>query len=115
MEFDATCAKENILFCKFLFVADRDSIAKSLGKRLAHKKICKDLHIWLDASSGKGGQISRTGLAEIDDHIDPTDFIAFNKFQTNLDKFLTFAKNTDSKEHSSYFNPWLVCTVVALQ
>lgn len=108
LDFDATCEKENILFCKFLFVADRDSIAKSLGKRLAHKKIAKDLHLWLDSSSGQGGQIDRAGLAEIDEHIDPTDFIAFNKFQKNLNKFLTFAKNTDFREHSSVFNPWLV-------
>ena len=36
-------------------------------------------------------------------HIDPTDFVAFNRYQKNLRVFANFALNTDSDE-----NPWLV-------
>jgi hypothetical protein len=43
------------------------------------------------------------GLQEIELHIDPTDFIAFNSYQTNLRIFTNFALNTDMKE-----NPWIV-------
>jgi hypothetical protein len=116
MEFDAKCHDDNILFCKLLFIVDRDSVARTLGKRLAHKLICKDLHTWLDASSGHGGvSISREGLAEIDDHIDKTDFIAFNSYHDNLHKFVTFAKNTDARNSTTWFNPWLVSLLFLLQ
>lgn len=109
MQFDEQCFLEDILFCKLLFVTDRDSIARSLGKRLAQKKICLDLHKWLDASSEhEGGNIERSGLAEIDDHIDPTDFVAFNAYHANLHKFVTFAKNTDTIKSGEWSNPWLV-------
>lgn len=113
MEFDARCRRDNILFCKLMFIADRDSIAQTLGKRLAHKKICQDLRKWLDASAGDHeGQINREGLDEIEQHIDPTDFVAFNSYHTNLHKFLSFAHNTDLTHHeSAWLNPWLVvCT-----
>jgi hypothetical protein len=50
-EFDAGCRRDDVLFLKLLFVADKDSIASTLGKRLAHKKIAQDLRIWLDANS----------------------------------------------------------------
>jgi hypothetical protein len=50
-EFDAQCRRDDVLLLKLLFVADKDSIASTLGKRLAHKKIAQDLRIWLDANS----------------------------------------------------------------
>lgn len=50
-EYDAQCRKDDVLFLKLLFVADKDSIASTLGKRLAHKQIAQDLRIWLDANS----------------------------------------------------------------
>ena len=106
LEFDEMCMDQNILFCKLLFIADRDSIAKTLGKRLAHKQICKDLHYWLDASVGR--HIDREGLNEIDNHIDPTDFVAFNSYHKNLHAFTNFAKNTDVSPHAKLTNPWLV-------
>lgn len=109
MDFDAKCHEDNILLCKLMFIVDRDSVARTLGKRLAHKVICKDLHTWLDASSGsEGGELCREGLAEIDDHIDKSDFIAFNSYHDNLDKFVNFAKKTDARDRSTWFNPWLV-------
>lgn len=43
------------------------------------------------------------GLDEIELHIDPTDFIAFNSYQKNLHIFTNFALNTESPE-----NPWVV-------
>lgn len=106
LEFDERCMDQNILFCKLLFIADRDSIAKTLGKRLAHSQICKDLHNWLDSSVGR--QIDREGLSEIDSHIDPSDFVAFNSYHKNLEAFTTFAKNTDTRPHAALTNPWLV-------
>ena len=60
-----------MLFLKLLFVADKDSIALTLGKRLAHKSIAKDLQTWLDANSTRH---EREGLAEIENHIDPVSF-----------------------------------------
>jgi polyphosphate kinase 2 (PPK2 family) len=94
--YDYNCRNEGVLFCKVFFVSDRDSIASTLGKRLAHKKIARDLHTWLDANSS--GQI-REGLAEIELHIDPTDFIAFNKYEDNLKRFAEFSRNTDYVGH----------------
>ena len=67
--YDAQCKEEGVLFFKLLFVADKDSIAATLGKRLAHKKIAQDLHTWLDANSFEH---AREGLDEIELHIDPT-------------------------------------------
>lgn len=93
-EYDANCRKEHVLFCKILFVSDKDSIASTLGKRLAHKKIAQDLRVWLDANSV---QRIHEGLEQIETHIDPTDFIAFNKYEDNLAKFAEFARNTDCK------------------
>lgn len=43
MAFDRECFDNNILFLKLLFVTNRDSIAATLGKRLAQKKMAKDL------------------------------------------------------------------------
>ena len=73
------CRDNDILFLKLLFVTNRDSIAKTLGKRLAQKKMAKDLTTWLKACSSRGGEedINFEGLEEIAAHIDPTDFIAF--------------------------------------
>lgn len=36
-------------------------------------------------------------------HIDPTDFVAFNMYQHNLRVFMNFALNTDTDQ-----NPWIV-------
>jgi len=106
MEFDRWCFENRILFLKLLFVTNRDSIASTLGKRLAQKKMARDLHTWLNASRGGEsdyGAIGFEGLSEIELHIDPTDFIAFNNYQTNLRIFTNFALNTDLQE-----NPWVV-------
>lgn len=100
--YDAKCKEEGVLFAKLLFVADKDSIASTLGKRLAHKNIARDLRVWLDANSV---QHSRDGLEEIDLHIDPTDFIAFNKYERNLHVFTEFARNTD---RTGATGPWTV-------
>jgi hypothetical protein len=117
--FDLECAQRGILFCKLLFVTDKDSIAETLGKRLAHKKIAQDLVTWLDANSFSGNALARGGLEEITLHIDPTDFIAFNKYQENLSHFCEFARNTDNVGHVGmqkatslgYSNPWhVICT-----
>ena len=106
MDFDREMYKKKILFCKLLFVTNRDSIASTLGKRLAQRHMAKDLHTWLQASRGGEsafGDIGFEGLNEISLHIDPTDFVAFNRYQKNLRVFTNFALNTDSDE-----NPWLV-------
>ena len=106
MAFDKECFENNILFCKLLFVTNRDSIASTLGKRLAQKKMARDLRTWLKASRGGEsdyGEVGFEGLDEIDLHIDPTDFVAFNSYQRNLRIFTNFARNTDSDD-----NPWLV-------
>jgi polyphosphate kinase 2 (PPK2 family) len=106
MAFDKEMFEKNTLFCKLLFVTNRDSIASTLGKRLAQKKMAKDLRTWLQASRGGEsgfGDIGFEGLDEISLHIDPTDFIAFNSYQRNLRIFTNFALNTDSEA-----NPWLV-------
>lgn len=109
MEYSAMLRRKNILFCKLLFVTDRDSVAKTLGKRLAQKKICRDVRNWLDSSNRThGGSITREGLEEIEAHIDPTDFIAFNSYHDNLKKFMTFALNTDISDSCTYYNPWIV-------
>lgn len=100
--FEKECISENILFLKILFIASRDSISKTLGKRLAHKKIVRDLHTWLDANSINH---DRDGLNEIETHIDPTDFAALNKYNSNLRKFCDFALQTDTKSHD---NHWMV-------
>mmetsp|Transcript_18891 Transcript_18891/g.27399 ORF Transcript_18891/g.27399 Transcript_18891/m.27399 type:complete len:903 (+) Transcript_18891:110-2818(+) len=113
LEFDRSCQKNNIFFCKLLFLTDRDAISRTLGKRLAHRKICQDLHIWLDSSCG-GTPHRREGLDEIDYHIDPTDFAAFNSYNRNLSKFVKFAKNTDILPPSDddgggvFQNPWVM-------
>jgi polyphosphate kinase 2 (PPK2 family) len=104
MAFDADCKKNNILFCKLMFVTNRDSIAATLGKRLAQRKMARDLRTWLKASRGdEFDELVMEGLDAIDLHIDPTDFIAFNSYQDNLHKFMNFALNTDTEE-----NPWVV-------
>lgn len=106
MEFDRWCFENRILFLKLLFVTNRDSIAATLGKRLAQKHMAQDLDTWLKSSRGGEsdyGSIGFEGLDEIKLHIDPTDFIAFNNYQTNLRIFTNFALNTDLQE-----NPWVV-------
>lgn len=106
LEFDREMYQKNILFCKLLFVTNRDSIAATLGKRLAQRQMAKDLHTWLQASRGDVsafGDVGFEGLDEISLHVDPTDFIAFNRYIKNLRIFANFALNTDSDE-----NPWLV-------
>jgi hypothetical protein len=114
MEFDAKCREDGVLFIKLLFVTDRDSIARTLGKRLGSQRIGQDLKKWLDASCGHAdGTIERAGLAEIEDHLDSTDFVAFNKYNNNLEKFVEFARNTDTSESSSWFNPWLVSVTLS--
>ena len=105
--FDNLMFEKNILFCKLLFVTNRDSIASTLGKRLAQKKMARDLKTWLKASRGEDsdayGDVGFEGLDEISLHIDPTDFLAFNSYQRNLRIFTNIALNTDSEA-----NPWLV-------
>ena len=106
MEFDHWCFENRILFLKLLFVTDRDSIAATLGKRLAQKHMAQDLEIWLKSSRGgesEYGSIGFEGLDAIKLHIDPTDFVAFNNYQTNLRIFTNFAMNTELQE-----NPWVV-------
>jgi len=108
-EYDYRCRQEGVLFFKCFFVAGRDSIAATLGKRLAHKKIARDLRAWLDANSIPH---ERQGLEEIELHIDPTDFIAFNAYEQNLHKFAEVVRNTDELgtvgDSPPYENPWLV-------
>jgi hypothetical protein len=114
-QFDSICRIEDVLFIKLLFVADRDSIAATLGKRLAHKKIAQDLRTWLDANSIPH---SREGLEAIEAHIDPTDFVAFNKYQINLSIFTEFARNTNTLRNAfnedtpdKYDDHWnVICT-----
>jgi polyphosphate kinase 2 (PPK2 family) len=115
-KFDLECDLRGILFCKLLFVTDKDSIAETLGKRLAHKQIAEDLQTWLDANSFPH---FREGLEELRTHIDPTDFSAFNRYKENLETFCEFARNTDNVGHVGiqkatsigYSNPWhVVCT-----
>ncbi|KAL7543313.1 hypothetical protein ACHAXR_012622 [Thalassiosira sp. AJA248-18] len=105
--FDQQCREQDILFLKLLFVTNRDSIAKTLGKRLAQKKMAKDLTTWLQACRDRSGDdnISFEGLEEITAHIDPTDFIAFNNYERNLRIFSNFCHNTDSQQNA---NPWVV-------
>ena len=111
--YDASCRENGVMFCKLLFVTDRDSIASTLGKRLAHKKIAQDLRTWLDANSVEH---FREGLQQIELHIDPTDFVAFNRYKENLARFTEFARNTDNVGHVGlqqnstigYSNPWNV-------
>jgi hypothetical protein len=105
MAFDRECRANDILFLKLFFVTNRDSIAKTLGKRLAQKKMAKDLTTWLQAcrSRGEVDDVSFEGLEAISAHIDPTDFIAFNQYERNLRIFSNFVLNTDSVA-----NPWVV-------
>eukprot|EP00978_Attheya_sp_CCMP212_P024860 scaffold78855_cov50-Attheya_sp.AAC.1 len=106
IKFDADCQKNNILFIKLMFVTNRDSIASTLGKRLAQRKMTQDLRTWLRASHGgefANENVPMEGLDFIDMHIDPTDFIAFNMYEKNLHKFVNFALNTDIPA-----NPWVV-------
>lgn len=89
-----------------VFITDRDSITKTLGKRMDHKKIVGDLHTWLDAKS------ERDGLNEIENRIDPTDFEGLNIYDANLQKFYDFMLETDhlswKSNLSPYYNPWVV-------
>lgn len=105
IDFDKQCREKDILFLKLLFVTNRDSIAKTLGKRLAQKKMAKDLKVWLQAcrSREESEDVPLEGLEAIEAHIDPTDFIAFNNYERNLRIFCNFALNTDSEQ-----NPWVV-------
>jgi len=105
MAFDRECREKDILFLKLFFVTNRDSIAKTLGKRLAQKKMARDLTTWLQAcrSRGEVDEVSYEGLEAISAHIDPTDFIAFNQYERNLRIFSNFVMNTDTDE-----NPWVV-------
>lgn len=69
MQFDADCTKKKILFIKLMFVANRDSIAGTLGKRLAQRKMSQDLRTWLKASYADTpgiGEIPMEGLDMID-------------------------------------------------
>ena len=108
-----------ILFCKLLFVTSRDAISKTLGKRLAHKDIVRDLHTWLDANSIYH---ERDGLNEIEHHIDPSDFVALNKYDNNLKVFHDFVLHTDHvgrlhsdthKAQKCEYLPWLVINTSA--
>ncbi|GKY96811.1 hypothetical protein MPSEU_000640300 [Mayamaea pseudoterrestris] len=113
-EYDYNCRHNDVLFFKCFFVTDRDKIAATLGKRLAHKKIAQDLKVWLDANSSISH--AHEGLNEILLHIDPTDFIAFNHYEENLHRFSSVVRNTDIVGHVGgqangpihYRNPWLV-------
>jgi hypothetical protein len=112
-EYDCKCREDDVLFFKCFYVTDRDSIASTLGKRLAHKQIVKDLRTWLDANSLPH---YREGLEEIERHIDPTDFVAFNRYEENLAKFSDVVRNTDivgrvghqTQGPVNYHNHWLV-------
>lgn len=111
-QFEEECLSNGIMFCKLLFVTSRDSISTTLGKRLAHKEIVRDLHTWLDANSIHH---ERDGLNEIENHIDPTDFVALNKYDQNLKIFHDFVLHTDhvGRSHISHnstcaYIPWLV-------
>mmetsp|Transcript_11893 Transcript_11893/g.21446 ORF Transcript_11893/g.21446 Transcript_11893/m.21446 type:complete len:409 (-) Transcript_11893:271-1497(-) len=105
IDFDKQCREKGVLFLKLLFVTNRDSIAKTLGKRCAQKNMAKDLTTWLQACSSRSGEdgTSFAGLEAISAHIDPTDFVAFNNYERNLRIFSNFALNTDTEE-----NPWVV-------
>jgi polyphosphate kinase 2 (PPK2 family) len=105
MDFDRECREKDILFLKLFFVTNRDSIAKTLGKRLAQKKMARDLTTWLQAcrSRGEVEDVSFEGLEAISAHIDPTDFVAFNQYERNLRIFSNFVMNTDNDD-----NPWVV-------
>jgi hypothetical protein len=67
--------------------------------------MAKDLTTWLRACSSRGGEedVLFEGLEAISAHIDPTDFVAFNNYERNLQIFSNFALNTDTEE-----NPWVV-------
>ena len=86
-------------------MTNRDSIAKTLGKRLAQKKMANDLTTWNQACRSRSGEenIIFEGLEEIKAHIDPTDFVAFNNYERNLRIFSNFCLNTDNEQ-----NPWIV-------
>jgi polyphosphate kinase 2 (PPK2 family) len=106
MAFDKECFKKNVLFLKLMFVTNRDSVAATLGTRLAQKNIAYDLRTWLKSSRGgenEYGVKGFEGLDAIEHHIDPTDFVAFNFYQQNLRVFTNFALNTESQ-----LNPWVV-------
>lgn len=105
MAFDRQCRDNDILFLKLLFVTNRDSIAKTLGKRLAQKKMARDLTTWLNSCRERSDEeeVHYEGLEEIAAHIDPTDFTAFNNYERNLRIFSNVALNTDNED-----NPWVV-------
>mmetsp|Transcript_17226 Transcript_17226/g.32607 ORF Transcript_17226/g.32607 Transcript_17226/m.32607 type:complete len:884 (-) Transcript_17226:131-2782(-) len=111
-QFEEECLSNGIMFCKLMFVTSRDSISTTLGKRLAHKEIVRDLHAWLDANSIHH---VRDGLSEIENHIDPTDFVAVNKYEHNLKTFHDFVLHTDhvGRSHDAHnsecaYIPWLI-------
>ena len=94
MAFDQECKRKNILFVKLMFVTNRDSIAATIGKRLAQRKMAQDLKRQLKAKGLDefGESVGMEGLDAIENHIDPTDFIAFNNYQRNLYQFINFAE-----------------------
>ncbi len=57
-------------------------------------------------------------MAEVEAHIDPTDFVAFNKYRSNLSIFTEFARNTNTMKSSltadipdKYDDQWnVICT-----
>lgn len=116
--FEEECLSNGIMFCKLLFVTSRDAVSTTLGKRLAHKEIVRDLHAWLDANSNHQ---DREGLNEIENHIDPTDFVALNKYDINLKNFHDFVLHTDhiGRLHSDthkpacVYLPWLIINTSA--
>jgi hypothetical protein len=57
--------------------------------------------------------LQRIDQKEVEKHIDPTDFIAFNKYKENLSIFTEVARNTDSRQRTqgskdSYDDHWTV-------
>mmetsp|Transcript_31961 Transcript_31961/g.41123 ORF Transcript_31961/g.41123 Transcript_31961/m.41123 type:complete len:115 (-) Transcript_31961:624-968(-) len=54
------CRDKDILFLKLLYVTNRDSIAKTLEKRLAQKKMAEDFTTWLQACSSRSSSCRGT-------------------------------------------------------
>jgi len=122
LKFDLFCRNNDILFCKMMFITDRDSIASTLGKRIAQKRIAQDLRSWI--SSSMSNKTPELGLDEIEMHIDPSDFVAFNKYHKNLELFLDVANHTNHMPRqmlladetgciNEWDNPWLVVNTSA--
>lgn len=103
-EFDHGCFKKSILFIKLLFVTNQDSISSLIGRRLGEQSAVQELHKWLTASYGADKANEVLSSFDMRDMFnDPTDFVAFNTYQTTLSKFADFALKTDNE-----CNPWLV-------